>query len=595
LVWKDFSLVQSGTTFRIRFCDPGNGMPCDLSLKPLSPRYLIEGIGASFDRPMAYATYPRLGLNGAFGDEEVKGSAWFDHQWGSASWFLSQPSGGNVFGWDWVGINGDDGSDWIILIFRDMESRKILNKIAILFKDHAAPRVFQKFTARPIRFWESEKTHIRFPVGWRFEIPEIPAKITVDAITDDQEIPVLGFMRAVWEGAAAASGTIGDHSFTGRARLELHGYGYIIDFNQYLQFHVNRIDDCIRSFFPGTMTTTRYRQFVGSPWWRHEVAACNDTITRPVWDLMSRKKKYWRPVVSTLLLEALGVSSEKYRMLLSVVPELTHTGTLIIDDIEDNATIRRGDACIHKKYGLDVAINAANTLYFLPSTLYSQHPDLTDRQRLDFYKITLDTFIKGHFGQAQDIFWTKNLSEKNIAAWSCDHLPEKILQMYEFKTAAPAIAAAEASCILAEADRTIRRACVSFARALGVSFQITNDIHSFDISLQQEGRCGEDLSSGKITYVIVRALDLLSTHDSNRLRRILCSRRLRKNPKTLLEGIDLVRKSGALEECYRKASSMVEDEWVAFSRVLPPSEPKMMLLLFSRNLVMPSEKQDNLT
>jgi geranylgeranyl pyrophosphate synthase len=295
------------------------------------------------------------------------------------------------------------------------------------------------------------------------------------------------------------------------------------------------------------------------------------------------------------LLEALGVSSEKYRMLLSVVPELTHTGTLIIDDIEDNATIRRGDACIHKKYGLDVAINAANILYFLPSTLYSQHPDLTDRQRLDFYKITLDTFIKGHFGQAQDIFWTKNLSEKNIAAWSCDHLPEKILQMFEFKTAAPAIAAAEASCILAEADPTTRSACVSFARALGVSFQITNDIHSFDISLQQEGRCGEDLASGKITYVIVRALELLSTSDSNRLRRILCSRRMRKDPTILLEGIDLVRKSGALEECYQKASSMVEDEWEAFSCVLPPSEPKMMLRLFSRNLVRSPEKKHNLT
>jgi geranylgeranyl pyrophosphate synthase len=588
LVWKDFSLVQTGSTFRIKFPDPKTGMPCVLLLKPESPRYLIEGIGLSPDRPMAYATYPRLILTGTFGDEKIVGTGWFDHQWGSHRWFLSQPSGGNVFGWDWVGINGDDGSDWVIIIFRDIAGRKILKKIAILFKDHEAPRFFRKFSVRPIRFWESGRTHIRFPVAWCFEIPELPAEITVNAISDDQEIPVLGLMRAVWEGAAAASGTVGDHPFIGRARLELHGYGYIIDFNQYLQFHVNRIDDCIRSFFPGTMTTARYRQFVGSPPGRHEVAACNDTITRPIWDIMSRKKKYWRPVVSTLLLEALGVSSEKYRMLLSVVPELTHTGTLIIDDIEDNATIRRGDACIHKKYGLDVAINAANTLYFLPSTLYSQHPDLTDQQRLDFYKITLDTFIKGHFGQAQDIFWTKNLSEKTIAAWSCDHLPEKILQMYEFKTAAPAIAAAEASCILAEADSTTRLACVSFARALGVSFQITNDIHSFDISLQQEGRCGEDLASGKITYVIVRALDLLSTHDSNRLRRILCSRRLRKNPKTLLEGIDLVRKSGALEECYRKASSMIEDEWVAFSRVLPPSEPKMMLLLFSRNLVIPS-------
>ena len=75
-------------------------------------------------------------------------------------------------------------------------------------------------------------------------------------------------------------------------------------------------------------------------------------------------------------------------MLLAVVPELTHTGTLIIDDIEDNATNRRGDACIHNRYGLDVAINAANMLYILPASLYSTHPNLTDGQRLAFYRIT---------------------------------------------------------------------------------------------------------------------------------------------------------------------------------------------------------------
>jgi geranylgeranyl diphosphate synthase type I len=590
LVWKDFSLVQTGSTFRIEFRDPGSGILCDLALEPVSSRYLIEGIGASSDHPMAYATYPRLGLTGMFGDEEVKGTAWFDHQWGNARWFLSQPSGGNVIGWEWVGINGDDGSDWIILTFRDMESRKILNKIAILFKDHESPKVFRKFTARAVRFWESEKTHIRYPVGWSFEIPEISVKITVDAITNDQEIPVLGLMRAVWEGAASVSGTSGVNPFSGTSRLELHGYGYIIDFNQYLQFHVNRIDGCIRAFFPQTMTPARYRQFAGSPRWRFEVTACNDTITRPVWDLMSRKKKYWRPVFSALMLEALCVSSEKYKMLLSVVPELTHTGTLIIDDIEDNATIRRGDASIHKKYGLDIAINAANTLYFLPSVLYSQHPDLTDQQRLDFYHITLDTFIKGHFGQAQDIFWTKNLSEKNISAWSGDHLPEKILQMYEFKTASPAIAAAESVCILAGTNSQTKKACVAFARALGVSFQITNDIHCFTGAHEAgENRC-DDLASGKLTYVIILALNLLGTRDSNRLRRILCSRRLRNDPEVLVEGIDLVRKSGALEDCYRMASSMFEEGWVAFSRVLPPSEPKMMLRLFSKNLVAPSER-----
>ena len=226
-------------------------MPCDLSLKPLSPRYLIEGIGASFDRPMAYATYPRLGLNGAFGDEEVKGSAWFDHQWGSASWFLSQPSGGNVFGWDWVGINGDDGSDWIILIFRDMESRKILNKIAILFKDHAAPG------------FSRNSPHGRYASG-RAKKP-ISGSRSGGALRSPKSLQRSPSMQLPMTRRSRSSDSCGQ---SGKERL-LHrepwetihlpvrhdlnstGMGTSSISTSTCRFHVNRIDECIRSFFHG--------------------------------------------------------------------------------------------------------------------------------------------------------------------------------------------------------------------------------------------------------------------------------------------------------------------------------------------------------
>jgi geranylgeranyl diphosphate synthase type I len=307
-------------------------------------------------------------------------------------------------------------------------------------------------------------------------------------------------------------------------------------------------------------------------------------IARPFWDMMSRKKKYWRPVFGMLLLESLGVSMERYRMLVSVVPELTHTGTLIIDDIEDNATTRRGEPCIHTRYGLDVAINAANTLYVLPASLYASHPHLTDGQRLAFYRMTLDGFVRGHLGQALDIYWTKNLSQKSLASWQADHLPEKMLQMYEFKTASPAITLAEACCILAGSDERTRSACRDLACSFGVSFQILNDIRDFDRNNNGQ-RCGEDLGSGKLTYVIVRAMERLPARDRKRLERILCSKRLRMNPRFLEEGIELVRKSGALGACRREARSMVGQEWRTFSSCIPPSEHKLMLRLFSRTLI----------
>jgi geranylgeranyl pyrophosphate synthase len=581
-VWKDYSFSQEGARFWLDFMFPGGTDRCCFVLQPRSPRHEMHGIGATKKFPMAYATIPRLALQGTFEGENVSGEAWFDHQWGSACWFLTDPTGGRLNGWDWISINDSDGSDWIFLIFRDRKTKKCTGKFAVMFSTGKKPRIFRTFEAVPVRFWESETTHIMYPVSWILKIPDLSMEISVNPTHDDQEIPVLGFMRAVWEGAATASGTVGKRPFSGRARLELQGYGYIFDFREFLEPYVRRIQEDIETFLPGTIDPARYRDLAGSPRWVHEEAACNATIAQPFWDLMSRRKKFWRPVFGMLLLESLGVSLEKYHLLLSVVPELTHAGTLIIDDIEDNATTRRGDICIHDRYGLDVAVNAANALYFLPASLFSSHPHLTDSQRLEFYRKTFDGFIRGHLGQALDIYWTRNLSQKNLASWQADNLPEKMLQMYEFKTASPALVVADACCTLAGSDDRLRAACRELAQNMGVAFQILNDITSFDGDLA--GREDGDLAAGKLTYVIVRALERLGERDRKCLVKILCTGHLRRNPDCLREGIRLVRKSGALGACRREALAMVEDGWLAVAPVIPPSEHKMMLRLFSRTL-----------
>jgi geranylgeranyl diphosphate synthase type I len=584
VTWKDFLFAENGDNFSLAFDIPGSGCRCSLTLRPLSRRFEMQSIGATSRQSMAYATIPRLDLEGEYGGERITGNAWFDHQWGNACWFVTRPYGGKLTGWDWIGINGDDGSDWIFLVFYDRKSGRIISRTAILFEPGKDPRIIRHFSVKAEAHWESRRTHIRYPVHLILTVPELSARIAIRPVVEDQEIPVLGFMRAVWEGAAVASGTVGDRPFSGMARLELQGYGYIFDFRKHLQPYFDRIEECIGAFFPRTISDDHYQRLAGTAYWRHETVACNETIARPFWDLLSRRKKYWRPVFGMLMLESLGVDMERYRMLLSVVPEFTHTGTLIIDDIEDNATQRRGDACIHHRYGTDIAINAANTLYFLPSTLYGTHPHMTDGQRLEFYRITLDGYVSGHLGQALDIYWTKNLSEKNLAVWQKDHLKEKILQMYDFKTASTAVVMAEACCILAEADKKTRDACMDLARSFGVAFQIINDINDFDPEKAGDAT-GEDIATGKLTYVIVRAMEELDGSDRKRLEKIFCSTKMRRDSAIRAEAVDLIRKSGSMELCRKEAARMVEEGWNAFSHAIPPSEYKLMLRLFSRALI----------
>jgi octaprenyl-diphosphate synthase len=146
---------------------------------------------------------------------------------------------------------------------------------------------------------------------------------------------------------------------------------------------------------------------------------------------------------------------------------------------------------------------------------------------------------------------------------------------------------AEAGYILAGSIHGVRDACVTFARALGTAFQIADDIQSFEPSLESVTVPCDDIAAGKVTYVIAQALTCLGEKDRNRLIEILCSDQIRRHPEFQAEGISLVRKSGALEQCRTEARSMMDEAWHIFSLEIPPSEHKVMLRLFSKNLIEP--------
>src|SRR5438105_3864711 len=196
------------------------------------------------------------------------------------------------------------------------------------------------------------------------------------------------------------------------------------------------VDRRLAEFLPREIDDAKLRHFIGAPHWQHEPEAYTAMLSRPVWDLIGRKGKRWRPAFGILLLEALGLHSEPYQELLCCYSELAHTGSLIIDDIEDRSRIRRGDECIHLRYGLEVAINAANTLYFLPSVLLAGHPFLSDGQRLQIHEILNRLFVRAHFGQGLDLYWSKRLNRAELDRWLADSLMPKIMQMYGYKTAA---------------------------------------------------------------------------------------------------------------------------------------------------------------
>ena len=46
------------------------------------------------------------------------------------------------------------------------------------------------------------------------------------------------------------------------------------------------------------------------------------------------------------------------------VVEMLHTASLLVDDVQDDSEMRRGNPVAHKIYGIATTINSANFVYF---------------------------------------------------------------------------------------------------------------------------------------------------------------------------------------------------------------------------------------
>jgi len=84
------------------------------------------------------------------------------------------------------------------------------------------------------------------------------------------------------------------------------------------------------------------------------------------------------------------------------VVELMHAGSLIVDDIEDGSAMRRGRPALHVQFGVPLALNAGNWLYFWPFELLKD-AGFASEQLLATYERYNRTLLRAHFGQALDL------------------------------------------------------------------------------------------------------------------------------------------------------------------------------------------------
>jgi len=353
----------------------------------------------------------------------------------------------------------------------------------------------------------------------------------------------------------------------------------MMDVEKMLEEKVSFIDKVIESYIPRKYSKSSTVFSLSPPRYDYNLEALNKTVAEPVWNFLDRGGKRWRPALFLMVVEALGKDPEALQEF-AIIPEVIHNGTIMIDDIEDGSEFRRGEPCTHKLYGLDFAINAGNAMYYLPLLTLIKNRDKLGADKLSrIYEIYTCEMINLSLGQAMDIAWHKGLAD-------ADKLTEtQYLQMCACKTGTLARMAAKIAAVLCDASEDTVEELGRFAEALGIAFQIQDDV--LDLTSEEfaekKGGRGQDIIEGKRSLIVIRTLEKAKPTDKKRLLSILnmhtTDQRLRN------EAIRIMERYHSIEYAKQFAKKLVAESWTEVDRLLAPSGAKGKLKAFADYLI----------
>jgi geranylgeranyl diphosphate synthase type 3/geranylgeranyl diphosphate synthase type I len=317
------------------------------------------------------------------------------------------------------------------------------------------------------------------------------------------------------------------------------------------------IEAAIRKYFPTSWTKNDILFFLKKIGYQVDMFSLNNNLNAPIRDFVLRGGKRLRPVLFLKCLETFNIDSKKY-IDFAVVIELLHNGTLVLDDIEDNGKLRRGKPTCHRKFGLDTAVNVGGSLYIIPlQILLSSSRNLTDNQVKRLCKVYAEELTNVSFGQSIDIFWHNNPGVKVTK--------RKYLEMVRLKTGSLMRMSLRMAAIIAKKNSDTEENLEKFGENIGMAFQIRDDSLDLVSKDKRFGKTyGNDITEGKMSLPVVLALETATKRDKKRLLRVLSMHT--RDRKLIKESVDIIKKTGAIEESIKFANRLVDNAWKNLER-----------------------------
>lgn len=264
--------------------------------------------------------------------------------------------------------------------------------------------------------------------------------------------------------------------------------------------------------------------------------------------ILSHNGKQVRPVLTLLVARACSggfVTDDTIKYAAAV--ELLHNATLLHDDVADDSPVRRGAPTVMSILGGRASVLLGD--YWLVKGMENI---LASRNSSDkvirIFASTLTDLAEGELLQLQK-------------AETGDTLEKDYYRIIYDKTASLFVASAAAGAISVSATEEKMSAARTYAKCLGVAFQIRDDIFDYEENAEIGKPVGLDLKEKKITLPLLGALAKAGEERGREIRRKLC--RIDDHPEYGGEIIEFVKSEGGIEYARKRLYEYVDNARIA--------------------------------
>jgi geranylgeranyl pyrophosphate synthase/predicted secreted hydrolase len=588
---------QDNGTYRLQVDNKRAQVGVDLTFIPgkTPARHGDDGVvrGVSGEE-MFYYFIPRCQVMGAVtldGRTQpiVSGQGWYDHEFGG--FFSDLPPGVDPtaerkeervdIAWNWAAVQLDDGTDISAYSLVRVADGEVLHQWVIASDSDGQYRMHKDMTLTPLESWRSKRMFNDYPTRWQLSVPSEKLELSIEAAFVDQEFLTTVSKPAFWEGRTEIVGSRNGHPVTGVGYVERSGFESVHDLDEFFSAVGKEVRAEVARAIPLDLSREQAENLIAAEGRGHyvdgvDLQQLSRALLEPIRAISDRGGKSWRSYAALAACDVVGGDSRKYLQWLATA-ELMHVGSLIVDDVQDRSTVRRGGPAAHITYGEPLAINAGTAAYFVTERLL-RTLDISPAARVRCYELYFEVMRAGHAGQALDIDSLHGMLPDVVESGDAKPLVQRVLATHRLKAGVPAGCLARMGALCGGGSEAQIDAVGTFFESLGLAFQIVDDVlnlRGFKGNLKSRG---EDVTNGTITLPVATAMGRLGKAERLDLFNTLASKPT--DPVVVSSVVERLETSGAIQACADQANELVESAWRAAEPLLADSISKVMLRAF---------------